>query len=300
MSLLIHTIDNKYISNTHYQGIVMKINEITEQPVSGIKTGLQGLGSRILNRIPGMKGRAKNLAARADIGDTARNVYNSFAQWLGNRNKKINQATGEDLKAFIDASGLDSSGIRSGPLDKKTLNSAMINAAVQLFSGTTKPKTAEPTAQPKSVKSKTPKSRGVQRKASKPKTRAQDRRHSDSFEKAKSQIRQLRSSGSKPLPDQTLQRLATDIRKLARGDKESGTYAADKILKFAQAGRDVSGIQQRWLQSARAGERFLTQSVYRAIGNLLVENNLSWRDLGLSVRLIENTDRSTVALISKI
>jgi hypothetical protein len=117
----------------------MKINEITEQPVSGIKTGLQGLGSRVLNRIPGMKGQAANLAARADHGDTARNAYNAFAKWLGDRNKKIGQATGDDLKSFFDDAGLDSSSISStGPLDKTTLNAAMLNAATQIKSKSNK------------------------------------------------------------------------------------------------------------------------------------------------------------------
>jgi hypothetical protein len=116
----------------------MKINEITEQPVSGIKTGLQGLGSRILNRIPGMKGSARNLAARADLGDTARNAYNEFSKWLGDRNKKINQATGDDLKSFFDDAGLDSSGISDGPINKATLNAAMMDAATQIKSKTKK------------------------------------------------------------------------------------------------------------------------------------------------------------------
>lgn len=110
----------------------MRIREITEQPVSGIKTGLQGFGSRVLNRIPGMKGQAVNLAARADLGDTARNAYIEFAKYLGKRNKKIKQATTDDLKAFFDAAGLDSSVIKStGQLNKKTLNAAMMNAAQQ-------------------------------------------------------------------------------------------------------------------------------------------------------------------------
>jgi hypothetical protein len=270
----------------------MKINEITEQPVSGIKTGLQGLGSRVLNRIPGMKGRAANLAARADHGDTARNAYNAFAKWLGDRNKKINQATGDDLKSFFDDAGLDSSSIEPGPIDKKSLNAAMLDAATQTKS--------------KSKKTSLPKSRSAtvskpqQSKAAKKKSQGQDRRATDSYEKAKSNMRVLASPQGKPLPDEMLQRLAVDIRKLSKGDKESGVYAADKILKFAKAGRDVSGMQKRWLQSAKAGERFLTQSVYRFVSNLLTEHNLSWSDLGLQIRLTESRNQKNFILISKI
>ena len=130
----------------------MKINEITEQPVSGIKTGLQGIGSRVLNRIPGMKGRAANLAARADHGDTARNAYNAFAKWLGDRNKKINQATGDDLKSFFDDAGLDSSSIEPGPIDKKSLNAAMLDAANQTKSKSKKPNSSRPKNDAKKLK----------------------------------------------------------------------------------------------------------------------------------------------------
>lgn len=268
----------------------MKINEITEQPVSGIKTGLQGLGSRVLNRIPGMKGRAANLAARADHGDTARNAYNAFAKWLGDRNKSIGQATGDDLKSFFDEAGLDSSGISTGALDKKTLNAAMLDAATQTKSKSKKTSLAKATTP--AVK-KSQQSKPVKKKS-------QDRRSSDSYEKAKSNMRVLRSPQGKPLPDEILQRLAVDIRKLAKGDKESGVYTADKILKYAKAGRDVSGMQQRWLQSAKAGERFLTQSVYRFVNNLLAEHNLTWKDLGLQIRLTESQNQKQFILISKI
>ena len=112
----------------------MKITEITEQPVSGVRTGLQRAGSRVMRKIPGMKGHAANLAARSDHGETARNAYNQFAKFLGDRNKSIGQATGDDLKSFMDDMGLDSSGIDSGTVNKATLNSAMIDVATQIKS----------------------------------------------------------------------------------------------------------------------------------------------------------------------
>jgi hypothetical protein len=133
-------------------------------------------------------------------------------------------------------------------------------------------------------------------------TRSQgnDARETDSYEKAKSLMRNLESPQGQPLPDKMLQQLASDIQKLSKGDKESGVYAADKIMKFAKAGRDISGIQQRWLHSAKAGERFLTQSVYRFVSNLLTEYNLTWKDLGLKIRLTESQNRKHMIMISKI
>jgi hypothetical protein len=266
----------------------MKINEITEQPVSGIKTGLQGLGSRILNRIPGMKATAGNLAARADLGDTARNAYNEFAKWLGNRNKKINQATGDDLKSFFVDAGLDSSGISVGPLNKATLNAAMMDAATQIKSKTKKTGLSKNQSEPVTQPTVTQKTQGV------------DARQTDSYEKAKSQMRKFKPTEGKPLPDKFLNSIARDIRKLSKGDKESGVSAAERIIKFSRAGQDVSGLHKRWLQSAKVGERFLTQSVYLAVTDMLREYNLSWSDLGLKIRLTESVNNKKGVLISQI
>jgi hypothetical protein len=266
----------------------MKINEITEQPVSGIKTGLQGLGSRILNRIPGMKATAGNLAARADLGDTARNAYNEFAKWLGSRNKKINQATGDDLKSFFDDAGLDSSGISDGPLNKATLNAAMMDAATQIKSKTKKTGLSKTQSSPAPQTAITQKTQGV------------DARQTDSYEKAKSQMRKFKPKEGKPLPDKFLNSIGRDIRKLSKGDKESGVSAAERIMKFSRVGQDVSGLHKRWLQSAKAGERFLTQSVYLAVTDMLREYNLSWSDLGLKIRLTESVNNKKGVLISQI
>jgi hypothetical protein len=271
----------------------MKINEITEQPVSGIKTGLQGLGSRILNRIPGMKATAGNLAARADLGDTARNAYTEFAKWLGSRNKKINQATGDDLKLFFDDAGLDASGIADGPLDKARLNAAMIDAATQISSKTKKTGLAKPQSAPAAIDT-TP----VQKQ--KTKSQSVDARKTDSYEKAKSQMRKFTPKQGKPLPDKFLNSIGKDIRKLSKGDKESGVSAAERIIKFSRAGQDVTGLHKRWLQSAKAGERFLTQSVYLAVTNMLREHNLTWSDLGLKVRLTESVNNKKSVLVSQI
>ena len=111
----------------------------------------------------------------------------------------------------------------------------------------------------------------------------------DTFEKAKGDIRKVQS-GTKPLPDKMAQGIQADLAKLAKGDKESGVFAAQKIMNFAKAGYDISKLQPAWLANAKAGERFLTQSVYFAITKMLREHGLGWADLGLRIRLVESTN----------
>jgi hypothetical protein len=111
----------------------------------------------------------------------------------------------------------------------------------------------------------------------------------DSYEMSKNQMRKLQpAQGAKPLPAQMVTSLQADMKKLAAGDKESGVFAADKILKFAQAGYDVSKLHPQWMAHAKAGERMLTQSVYHEINNMLESFGLTWKDLGLIVRIDES------------
>lgn len=112
----------------------------------------------------------------------------------------------------------------------------------------------------------------------------------DTFEKAKGDIRKVQG-GQKPMPPKTAATIASDLAKLAKGDKESGVAAAQKIMNFANAGVDVSKQQQAWIANAKAGERFLTQSVYFEISKMLKEHNLSWSDLGIRVHLLEGTNK---------
>ena len=112
----------------------------------------------------------------------------------------------------------------------------------------------------------------------------------DTYEKAKGDIRKVQS-GTKPMPPKTAADIEAAIAKLAKGDKESGVFAAQKIMNFAKAGVDVSKQQQAWIANSKAGERFLTQSVYYAITKMLRENNLSWSNLGIRVHLLEGTNK---------
>ena len=93
------------------------------------------------------------------------------------------------------------------------------------------------------------------------------------------------------MPPKTAADIETLIAKLAKGDKESGVAAAQKIMQFAKAGVDVSKQQQAWTANSKAGERFLTQSVYFEITKMLREHKLSWSDLGIRVHLLENTNK---------
>ncbi len=112
----------------------------------------------------------------------------------------------------------------------------------------------------------------------------------DTYEKAKSDVRKVQS-GTKPIPPKAAADIQSAIAKLAKGDKESGVFAAQKIMNLAQAGVDISKQQQSWVANSKAGERFLTQSVYFEISKMLKEHNLSWSDLGIRVHLLENTNK---------
>ena len=112
----------------------------------------------------------------------------------------------------------------------------------------------------------------------------------DTYEKAKGDIRKVQS-GSKPMPPKTAAGIDADLAKLAKGDKESGVAAAQKIMTFAKSGVNVSKQQQAWVANSKAGERFLTQSVYFEISKMLREHKLSWSDLGIRVHLLEGTNQ---------
>lgn len=112
----------------------------------------------------------------------------------------------------------------------------------------------------------------------------------DTYEKAKGDIRKVQS-GAKPLPANIAQGIEADLAKLAKGDKESGVFAADKIMKLAKLGMDVKDVQAKWLANSKAGERFLTQSQYFEITKMLREHGLTWSSLGLRVHLLEGTNK---------
>lgn len=112
---------------------------------------------------------------------------------------------------------------------------------------------------------------------------------SDPFEQYKSELRKLAGiKGEKVLPSKFKDALKTDFAKLSKGDKESGTFAADKIMKYAKAGYDVSNDINSWLQSAKVGERFLSIKEFQELSLFLSEHELDFADLGLVVRIDES------------
>lgn len=122
----------------------------------------------------------------------------------------------------------------------------------------------------------------------------------DSFELAKNKIRampKMDDKNLKQLPAPFAAALKNDLDKLAKGSKDFGVYAADRILKYADAGYNVGPVAQKWVSMAKAGERFLTASQYRAITNMLKEHGLKWTNLGIRCRLNETT--KNVVFISK-
>ena len=123
----------------------------------------------------------------------------------------------------------------------------------------------------------------------------------DPYEKLKGDVRKIQvAPGAKTLPAEMAAKLDGDMAKLAKGDKDSGAFAAQKIIKFANAGYDVSALQPKWMASSKAGERFLTQSVYREITKMLKEHGLTWANLGLRVRLNESIKGHGVFLSQRI
>ena len=112
----------------------------------------------------------------------------------------------------------------------------------------------------------------------------------DTYEKAKGDIRSVQG-GAKPIPPKNAADIEAAIAKLAKGDKESGVYAAQKIMNLAKLGVDVKDVQAKWLANSKAGERFLTQSQYFEITKMLREHGLRWSDLGLRIHLVEGTNK---------
>jgi hypothetical protein len=111
----------------------------------------------------------------------------------------------------------------------------------------------------------------------------------DTYEKAKGDIRNVKG-GNKPMPPKTAAAIDAALAKLAKGDKENGVFAAQKIMGAAKLGVDVKDAQAKWLANAKAAQRFLTQSIYYEINSMLREHGLRWSDLGLRIHLVEGTN----------
>ena len=123
---------------------------------------------------------------------------------------------------------------------------------------------------------------------------------SDTYEQFKSQLRKLaKTPGSKKLPAATTTKfkaeLQSDLAKLGHGDKESGIYAANKIMQYARAGYNMNDQINSWLAAVNKEKRIIGEDVCyldisdaRMIAAILKENNLNWSDLGIRVILSES------------
>ena len=201
---------------------------------------------------------------------------------------------GKPAAATMDFKGIQQAVAKLTPVDAKALVTHIDSLGSKPAAA---PNTAAQPAQANAAPSAQPAAQGAtaattapgQAPATKPAAAPKNAAAGDTFEKAKGDIRKVQG-GQKPMPPKTAATIASDLAKLAKGDKESGVAAAQKIMTFAKAGVDVSKQQQAWIGNAKAGERFLTQSVYFEITKMLKENNLRWSDLGIRVHLLEGTN----------
>lgn len=110
----------------------MKIDEITEAPRSG---AIAGMASKAMSKLPGGKAKAANLAARADVADTARDLYNEFSKHLGTQDRTIKQATGQDVAAFLATKDHKLAGASSQRLDQKEIGRILAQVARNEMTG---------------------------------------------------------------------------------------------------------------------------------------------------------------------
>ena len=101
----------------------------TEAPVGMMKKAGQAIGAKALGAI-GMKGKAGNLAGKADLSATANTLYNEFRQYLGTQGLDIKNATGPSLVAFLKSKRVKKIGaVPKGPLTKQVMDNAFMQAA---------------------------------------------------------------------------------------------------------------------------------------------------------------------------
>lgn len=123
----------------------MKINQILDEkqqldevPAGGLGQMAKKLGSKILNKVPGAtaKSKAGNLAGQADLGDTANTLHKEFNTYLGTQGKKMAQATGEDLTAFLKTKKHTTKAtVPSGVLQKQQLNDILMTVSKEALAG---------------------------------------------------------------------------------------------------------------------------------------------------------------------
>lgn len=115
-----------------------EIEKLDEVPAGGLGQLGKKIGAKVLNKVPGAaaKSKAANIAAKADLGDTANNLHKEFNAYLGRNDKNMGQATGEDLVAFLKTKNHRTKAtIPSGVLQKKQLDAILMQAAKEAMAG---------------------------------------------------------------------------------------------------------------------------------------------------------------------
>lgn len=137
----------------------MRFNEIQQQldesPRSRFKQAAKGIASRVFSRLPGGRALALNWAARADLDATINGTYEDFSEFLGQRDKSYKQATGEDLKAFLQRKGINFSNeaaIPSGQISPKDMDSLLTRIVFEAVTGISDRETQGDAAAPDQIR----------------------------------------------------------------------------------------------------------------------------------------------------
>jgi len=118
--------------------ILSSEQKLDEVPAGGLGQLAKKVGSRVLNKLPSAtaKSKAANLAGQADLGDTANTLHTEFNQYLGTQGKKMAQATGEDLSAFLKTKKHSTkASIPSGVLQKSQLDNILMTVSKEAMAG---------------------------------------------------------------------------------------------------------------------------------------------------------------------
>ncbi len=110
--------------------------------------------------------------------------------------------------------------------------------------------------------------------------------------------------GAKPLPQKFVDTMKNDLAIFAKGSKDYGVNIADRLMKFANQGYDVSQLANQWNANSKLVDRmregFLYTAEYQQLCELLKEHNVSLSSLGLRIRIVESvTDGVFIGYKSK-
>jgi hypothetical protein len=110
--------------------------------------------------------------------------------------------------------------------------------------------------------------------------------------------------GARPLPQKFVDTMKNDLAIFAKGSKDYGVNIADRLMKFANQGYDVSQLANQWNANSKLVDRmregFLYTNEYQQLCEMLKEHNVSLSSLGLRVRIVESvTDGVFIGYKSK-